>query len=81
MNPPQGWCPCEGCWQGCGGGINPGEGGVAGSPMFTKPIQIFGDSLNESITINVIDTASNFNEIGIVVPNPTTTIPPTYGSY
>ena len=49
--------------------------------MFTKPIQIFGDSLNESITINVIDTASNFNEIGIVVPNPTTTIPPTYGSY
>ena len=40
----------------------------------TKPIQIFGDSLSQSVTINVIDTASNFNKIGIAVPNPTTTI-------
>ena len=69
VNPPQGWCLAA-----CGGsssGIGPGEGGgVAGSTIFTKPIQIFGNSLSQSVTINVIDTASNFSKIGIVVPNP-----------
>ena len=64
LNPPEGWClaACPPC-------CDAGEGGVAGSPIFTKPIQIFGDSLSQSITINVIDTASNFTKIGIAVPN------------
>ena len=43
-------------------------------PPITKEIQIFGDSLSQFVTINVIDTASNFSKIGIVVPNPTATM-------
>ena len=74
---PQSWLSCDVI---CDVVVGPGGGGVAPSTIFTKPIQIFGDSLNEYITINVIDTASNFNKIGITVPNPTTTIPPTYGA-
>ena len=74
-NPPPGWCNagCEPCWFAAECGIVVGSGGGGPLPSLyfpiTKPIQIFGDSLNESITINVIDTASNFNEIGIAVTN------------
>ena len=64
--------PTSGCF-GCGKSADPGwcwcpctPGCEEALTIFTKPIQIFGDSLNESITINVIDTESNFNEIGIL---------------
>lgn len=48
-----------------GGGTTPPPAPSQYFPPITKPIQIFGDSLSQSVTINVIDTASNFSKIGI----------------
>ena len=53
-----------------GGGGAPPPAASQYFPPITKEIQIFGDSLSQFVTINVIDTASNFSKIGIVVPNP-----------
>ena len=53
----------------CNGATTPPPVPTQYFPPITKPIQIFGDSLSQSVTINVIDTASNFTKIGIAVPN------------
>lgn len=58
----------------CNGGTTPPPSPSQYFPPITKPIQIFGDSLSQSVTINVIDTASNFSKIGIAVPNPTPSV-------
>lgn len=49
-----------------GGGTTPPRAPSQYFPPITKEIQIFGDSLSQFVTINVIDTASNFSKIGIV---------------